>query len=153
MHAFIKGWRTRESTYYGAPFHLDECQDEVETRLADLLPKTRVKGHYEYDFGDSWMHEIVLEKIAQESARPAIAVCLAGKRAAPKEDCGGAYGFYEALAAAKNPKHPEHEDYNEWLGNFDPESFRSRRAQPRPCPHQAMTQRRLLLCLFAPSSG
>jgi hypothetical protein len=51
-------------------------------------------------------------------------VCIAGENACPPEDCGGIYGYYDVLAAVKDPKHPEHKEWLEWLGGkFDPEKF------------------------------
>ena len=51
-------------------------------------------------------------------------VCVAGKRNGPPEDCGGIYGYSEALAIRANPSHPDREEYSEMLGeDFDPEAF------------------------------
>src|SRR5437763_914709 len=40
-----------------------EYQDSTTTRLSDALPKAgrRPRFQYEYDFGDSWYHEILCE--------------------------------------------------------------------------------------------
>ena len=48
---------------------------------------------------------------------------VAGARAAPPEDCGGVPGFYAALEALADPRHPDHEEVAEWLGNYDPEGY------------------------------
>ena len=59
-----------------------------------------------------------------DSSAPVTAVCLAGSRACPPEDCGGIWGYAELLKALKNKKHPEHRSMKEWLGpSFDPEFF------------------------------
>jgi hypothetical protein len=80
--------------------------------------------HYEYDFGDSWEHKILLEKILPFDTKTALPVCIKGKRACPPEDCGGIWGYEELLEAISNPKHPDHENMLEWLGGeFDPEEF------------------------------
>jgi hypothetical protein len=53
---------------------------------------------YEYDFGDSWNHLITLERIEKESSGfQGFALCLAGERACPPEDCGGVGGFLDFL--------------------------------------------------------
>lgn len=51
-------------------------------------------------------------------------MCIDGKMVCPPEDCGGLPGYQELKKAIKNPKHPEHEDYLEWVGeDFDPDEF------------------------------
>jgi hypothetical protein len=49
---------------------------------------------YEYDFGDSWEDIVTVEEILPADASlAAAAVCLAGSRAYPSEDCGGIGGY------------------------------------------------------------
>ena len=44
--------------------------------------------------------------------------------ACPPEDCGGIGGFYSLLKALQNPRHPQHEELLEWVGEeYDPEKF------------------------------
>ncbi|NHZ72746.1 MAG: hypothetical protein GWP17_06655 [Aquificales bacterium] len=79
---------------------------------------------YEYDFGDSWQHELVLEKITLADETAVYPRCLAGERACPPEDCGGVWGYETFLEAVQDPKNPEHNSYLEWAGGtFDPETF------------------------------
>jgi hypothetical protein len=97
--------------------------DETEFKLSRITNKEGSMFLYEYDFGDSWRHELLVEKIAppQETQYP---VCLAGERACPPEDVGGVWGYEAFLDAIRDPDHPEHEDYIEWIGGeFDPEAF------------------------------
>lgn len=100
-----------------------DTKDENKARLTNLLGKPEDVCHYEYDFGDSWLHEIALEEIADESVRSVVAVCLAGDRAAPPEDCGGIPGFYHNLAVLKKPRSREYVEIKEWMGDYDPASF------------------------------
>ena len=98
-------------------------QDENKASLMQIASKTGARFGYEYDFGDSWEHEITVEQIL-----PVIpgmtALCLDGAGACPPEDCGGIWGYAELLEALKNPKHPEHKSRREWLGgDFDPKAF------------------------------
>jgi hypothetical protein len=80
------------------------------------------KFQYEYDFGDSWLHDIVVEKSENETVDHP--VCLAGKRACPPEDCGGIYGYTRLLDALSNPSTPSSEHLRDWVGeDFDPEYF------------------------------
>ena len=79
---------------------------------------------YEYDFGDSWEHVILVEKILQLETGVNYPICLGGKRACPPEDCGGIWGYGDLLEAIQDPTHPEHKDMLEWLGgSFNPEGF------------------------------
>ena len=67
--------------------------DPSEVRLADLQLREREKFLYEYDFNDGWRHQIRVEAIAPSDRPLAAPVCLAGKRGAPPEDCGGPEAF------------------------------------------------------------
>jgi hypothetical protein len=131
MHHFMHRLGTDDVAYYGKPdknmlpdlgFGHD-TRDEKKARLCNLLEKAGDICHYEYDFGDSWMHEIALEEIVEAPVRPAAATCLAGEKAAPPEDCGGIPGFYHNLEVLKKPGHPEHADVKEWMGDYDPAAF------------------------------
>ena len=79
---------------------------------------------YEYDFGDSWEHKVVLEKIIPAEEGEKYPKCIAGKRACPPEDCGGIWGYEELLNIMSNPKHPKYKERKEWLGGkLEPEKF------------------------------
>jgi hypothetical protein len=79
---------------------------------------------YEYDFGDSWEHEVAVEKVLSAGAGQTSPICLAGRRACPPEDCGGPWGYEEMIAALADPDHEDHDSYLEWIGGvFDPEAF------------------------------
>ena len=79
---------------------------------------------YEYDFGDDWLHDIVLEKILPVDKNKKYPVCVSGKNNCPPEDCGGIYGYTMMLEILKQPDHEEYESYIDWLGgSFDPQFF------------------------------
>jgi Plasmid pRiA4b ORF-3-like protein/Domain of unknown function (DUF1841) len=97
--------------------------DEDMVTLREAAPRKGSRMRYEYDFGDSWVHEIVVEEALPHDGVPH-AVCLAGERAAPPEDCGGAPRYEVLLEVLVDPDHPEREDWLEWLGDgYDPEAF------------------------------
>jgi len=101
-----------------------EDRDESKFRLSTLARRPKSKLIYEYDFGDGWMHELLVEKILPAEPGTHYPVCLAGKGACPPEDCGGMGGYYDKLEAIRNPRHPEHEDIIDWMGaDFDPDVF------------------------------
>lgn len=112
-----------EGRFYGRP-HPDDFKpvnDERAVRLADLLPAAGARLVLEYDFGDSWRHEIVVEEIFPEpSDRPCL---VAGGRATPPEDCGGPPGYERLLTILADPYHEEHAEMIEWSDDFDPEEF------------------------------
>ena len=99
-------------------------EDETKYKLSQLLKKEKDSLIYEYDFGDSWEHKILLEKILPDDGKTVLPVCIKGKRACPPEDCGGIWGYEELLGTISDPKHPDYEDMLEWLGGeFDPDEF------------------------------
>lgn len=100
-------------------------RDEAKATLARVAPVEGARFGYVYDFGDSWEHEITVEKILpRQPAAAMTALCLDGARACPPEDCGGIWGYAELLKTLKNPKHPEHKAMKEWLGGpFDAGAF------------------------------
>jgi hypothetical protein len=93
--------------------------------IGQAFRKANDKWTYVYDFGDSWEHEILLEKIVDLEPGVDYPVCLEGERACPPEDCGGIMGYQNLLLVLKNPKDPEYKELVEWLGTaeFDPEYF------------------------------
>ena len=98
-------------------------RDEAKATLLQIAPKAGAQFGYEYDFGDSWEHEITVQKILP-AAGGTTALCMDGAGACPPEDCGGIWGYAELLKALKNPKHPEHKSMKEWIGRaFDPDAF------------------------------
>jgi Plasmid pRiA4b ORF-3-like protein/LexA DNA binding domain len=97
-------------------------RDEAVVPLTELLHKPKDKFHYLYDFGDSWYHDVVLEKLIPNEEAAAQILCTDGKRAAPVDDCGGMGGFEYLIEAHANPKHTDHKRALEWLEeDFDPE--------------------------------
>jgi hypothetical protein len=104
-------------------FELEESESSKKTTLKSVLSGPKSYIRYEYDFGDSWDHQILLEKVV-ELDDPILALCLSGKRACPPEDCGGPWGYENLQAILKDPTHPEYEEMSEWIGSeFDPEAF------------------------------
>ena len=101
-----------------------ETIDERKARLAKVLSTVGAKLVFEYDFGDGWTHDVVVE--ATGPADPAVTYprCVTGKRACPPDDCGGPWGYADLLEALADPGHPEHDDMLEWCGGpIDPDAF------------------------------
>jgi hypothetical protein len=99
-------------------------KDSRRVTLAQIAPDPKCKFFYEYDFGDSWDHEILVEKIQSPESDIKYPLCIKGKRACPPEDVGGVWGYMEFVEAMSNPDHDEHDSYFEWWGGeYDPEEF------------------------------
>ncbi len=125
LHQFIK-----DRTFYAEKSEDDDFWDEMDNvdykkiKVSDLLKAEKDKMVYEYDFGDGWEHDVILEKILPMDKNTTLPICLTGKNSCPPEDCGGVWGYAEMLEVLKNPKHEEYESIVEWLGEeFDPTYF------------------------------
>lgn len=95
-----------------------------ETEISRFLNGLGDVAIYEYDMGDDWLHEILLEGILLKEKGTKYPRCLAGACACPPEDCGGAPGFEHLLEVLASPQHPEHKDLIDWLGEeYDPKKF------------------------------
>jgi hypothetical protein len=101
-----------------------------EIAITDYFTEPGKSAFYEYDFGDGWEHNILLEAILLKEDGVSYPRCIAGERACPPEDCGGVPGYYELIKILKNPKHPEYSDYISWLEGhaknyhpYDPDHF------------------------------
>lgn len=102
--------------------------DAQSVTLREVLRRPGERIHYVYDFGDGWEHHIQLVEIRDAKPSESVPLCLGGERACPPEDCGGPWGYTELLEALANPGHERHEEFTEWLSDyqavgFDPEAF------------------------------
>jgi len=105
-------------------------QDEREIRLAAIANAPGATLIYEYDMGDSWRHEVVVEEVAADAGGAGVGVplCLGGERACPPEDCGGIDGCYDMLERLRDPGSDDYEETRAWIedatgGPFDPDAF------------------------------
>jgi hypothetical protein len=101
-------------------------RNERRTQLPQIVSEEGEAFIYEYDMGDSWRHQVLVEEVGFESGNRARPSCLAGERACPPEDCGGIRGYYETLEILRDPE--EHADTRIWIdsmtgGPFDPDAF------------------------------
>jgi len=128
LHQFIFGNRYEEPVCIGPQdpedwgFE-DPKMREKEIRLCDWFQQEGRTCTYEYDFGDSWEHTVVLEKILPAKQNTMYPRCIAGKRACPPEDAGGIPGYMEKLEILKHPRSKYYKEIREWMGDFDPEYF------------------------------
>ncbi|MFH1946781.1 MAG: plasmid pRiA4b ORF-3 family protein [Candidatus Magasanikbacteria bacterium] len=103
----------------------DEVKEERETLIKDVLTLEKPRIKYDYDFGDSWQHYVVLEKILPAEKGVEYPRCVAGKRACPPEDVGAIWGYYDFVKIMNNPQHSEYKEMVEWIGedSWDPDEF------------------------------
>jgi len=100
--------------------------DAKKVKLSAFLPDTGSKRFfYQYDFGDSWWHELTILEVVSMPKR-FVRQLLAGERAFPPEDCGGIPGYENCVAVVLNKATGEIEDpeyLRRWLGDWHPERF------------------------------
>lgn len=104
--------------------------DSTKTLLSELLPADRapISFEYDYDFGDSWAHDVEFEGSPTPQPAEAYPQCLEGARACPPEDVGGPRGYAEYLEALGDPSHERHREFLNWKGPFNPDAFDPRQA-------------------------
>jgi hypothetical protein len=127
LHQFmIGGLRYGDVDQIGAPEFEAEPRgfDESEVRLLDFGYSDRVAFIYEYDFGDGWEHELLIEADAEADAGTIYPACTAGEGACPPEDCGGPGGFADLKELLTGPASPERDEMRQWAGaGYDPARF------------------------------
>ena len=108
---------------YGVP------EKNPKNTKVDQLFKEGETFIYEYDLGDSWMHDILIEKILEPEKEVHCPVCIDGERHRPPEDVGGTWSYITFLEAISDKNHEEYNDMLVWAEKdtggrrFDPEYF------------------------------
>jgi hypothetical protein len=152
LHQFHEKDGTRYATPSPREFDFDlgggtPTIDDRKVLLADVFDRPKKTIAYEYDFGDSWIHAVQFEKMVESetveypgetfiakgkgdfSGMDRAAICLAGARSGPPEDCGGLSGYQHILELKAKPPHPtakkdaDDRELLEWLGDWDPDRF------------------------------
>lgn len=99
-----------------------------------LLREKKDRIKYEYDFGDSWEHEVWLKGIREydHGESPCLKV-VKGIGACPPEDCGGVWGYADLLEILKKKRKTKDEkEQLEWYcidGEYNPNDFNIAYAQ------------------------
>jgi hypothetical protein len=127
LHVFEIGGRQ-----YSDPAMIDDGEDEARVTVKHLIRDGISRFGYTYDFGDNWEHMVLIEKKAPPPGSPTAPACVAGARACPPEDCGGAPGYDDLIAALAEPDKPASRELLEWAGeDFDPEDFSAEQVNDR----------------------
>lgn len=100
-----------------------EVRDEHDTEIQHAFGN-HVRATYLYDFGDEWVHDLLVEEVRLAAPGDPIATCVDGARACPPEDSGGPQGYLDHLRALASPADDDDRERREWIGeDFDPEHF------------------------------
>ena len=117
--------KEQENSFMGF-FSRSEHRNSDKTSLEMVLQPKGERIKFEYDFGDSWTHDVWV-KAARDygpDEKPVIKL-LKGQGACPPEDCGGVWGYADLLELRKKKrKSAEDKDRLEWYNitkDFDPE--------------------------------
>ncbi len=102
--------------------------DMTKYTLSDLNFEKGKRIRFEYDFGDSWQHDLWIKGVREynNGEKPTI-ICVKGQGACPPENCGGVWGYSDLLELTKKKKltadeKEELEGYD-MLEDFDPDYF------------------------------
>ena len=88
---------------YGAAYGVPSLGGIVFREDARRVPLSRFRLHcgerfrYEYDFMANWKLDIRLERVLPFDPERGLPLCIGGSRAAPPEDCAGAWDYLEHL--------------------------------------------------------
>lgn len=105
--------------------------NQEDYTLSDLLTEKGKSIEWEYDFGDSWYHDVKLSSIGDYKADEPLVSFIKGERECPPEDCGGIWGYQDLLSIYEKKKSrkrltPDEKDRLEWYEmdeDFDPDYF------------------------------
>ena len=98
--------------------------DERGVSLKSLLT-LNLQFEYLYDFGDSWVHRIIVDQVKKLDKPYGAASVEDGASACPPEDSGGSHMYQEFLNLRKQyPRDEEVISFMRWAGeDFDPNRF------------------------------
>ena len=126
-------WRAAERTYVasGEEDWGEGALDESAATLAEVAPADSVL-HYLYDMNDGWEHLVEVVAVEPYDATVPPLECLAGERACPPEEIGGAFGYEHLLDALADPDDSEHLEVVEAFGDrWHPADFDRQRVNER----------------------
>jgi hypothetical protein len=105
---------------------------EQDVRLSHVAARPGKRFVYEYDPGDNWRLEVLVEEISALEHETRYPLCTAGERANPPENIGGIFRYFDLLEALRDERHPAHEVMVQWVGrDFDPGFFNLEAANAR----------------------
>lgn len=121
LHRFALGGHPFDwhSQLFLCPAEMEEGEEEgvatADVRLDEVMQQPGDALRYAYDYGDSWELTLKLEKVLPTGEDEPAAVCVAGRRAAPPEDCGGLTDAEDLTTVLEDPAHFDVDEVNEEL--------------------------------------
>ncbi len=121
LHRFSLGGSPFAATseLFLCPFDVEEGEDDgvpaEDVRLDETIQEPGDVLHYVYDYGDSWELTIRLERVHPAEENVPAALCVAGRRAAPPEDCGHLTDAEELAQAVDDPAAFDIDEINQAL--------------------------------------
>ena len=103
----------------------DEIPDAWDVKLTRHFRRVSMTCRYTYDFGDNWIHAVKLRRRVTTEERFKRRL-VDGSRAAPPEDCGGAYGYWrlvERLETGNDPWGLKPDEQPGWIDSWRPDQF------------------------------
>jgi hypothetical protein len=90
MKTHLHQFEIADTRYTDPRFMMDDFDDfgaidYSGMRVSDLVSEhgAKLRMGYEYDFGDGWQHEVVLEKVTESEPGIRYPRCIDGERACP----------------------------------------------------------------------
>ncbi|MDR0823331.1 MAG: plasmid pRiA4b ORF-3 family protein [Endomicrobium sp.] len=118
-NAHLYAFFIKEQHYESLDNTEEEIQEQYATQkvmLKEVFSQTK-QFIYEYDFGDSWLHEILLQKLIQEPQDDFMPRCLEAQGESAFEDIGGIGGYADLLKTARKKKrNKEEQELIDWTG-------------------------------------
>lgn len=95
-----------------------ELEDAKDVKLKHILDEENERMEFQYDFGDNWRFNIILEKIFEDESISGknLPRVIDGEGFGIIEDCGGTMGLEDIRKAFKIRKGEDYEMYSNWLG-------------------------------------
>jgi hypothetical protein len=121
LHRFAlgEGVFDRDAELFLCPYDVEEGDDhgvpDRTVRLDETLVDPGDVLRYCYDYGDSWDLVITLESVRPIEASAPLAICVAGGRAGPPEDCGGLRDGVDLEEVLEDPARFDLDEVNQAL--------------------------------------
>lgn len=121
----IDGERYSEPSYAMFGDEPVSTLDSTSVQISDIVPTSGkpFMFEYQYDFGDSWYHDILFEGCLTSKKGHRYPICVEGERCCPPEDVGDVSGYRRFLDIIMDPKDGRRVDLLRWSEKFDPEKF------------------------------